>query len=486
MPRWNRSLSLEVADAFQRDVRVPTFGSLKSALSKWLGEGVRAGSASPKCPENVQQDALARSGLLRLDLSRSPTLVIDCFESICGIAHSRWALLFDELELAPPVIVKELTRLVRSTDPRLLFKLSVSPYISDTTEIDSLFRARLVDGVAVKHDTSSEDIPPAQEHEDFDAIRLWSPYKKSGEEFCEQLANSVIRKKGFSGSTIDSILGGSAFDEPDTKTVRIGGAYAPGSAHYVRMDSLASFDASFRSYLSRKGIDLQKSVDREDDRARTLRKVQGIVIIREAFRKESGRRSRKNPKLYSGVKVFYAISESNPRLIIGLLNQMLGDVDPSTKTVRVEPSKQAAVYASATARFLAYLRTIPSPKIRPQGDSRGLLELVSKIGRFIFDEVVTRPFSDDPHTSFIVDSGTPSDLQEALQRAVNAGAIIWVPGQDDVTLLTSVKGKRFRLSYLLAPSFRLPLQLGRATSLDLILRSLYAEDNVLPYEDDEQ
>jgi hypothetical protein len=471
---------LELASAYRRDVRVPTFGSLKIGLSKWLGEVYELARQYRTASPDQQQEAVGKSGLLQLDLSRSPVLAIDCFESVCGIAHSRWALLFDELELAPAVVVKELTRLVRSTDPRILFKLSLSPYISDTTEIDTLFKNKTRSPALSGQSEFSDSIPPAQEHEDFDAIRLWAPYKKAGEEFCQELANSVIQKKGFGGVTIESILGESAFDEPDPKTIRNGEAYAPGSAHFLRMTTLASFDETFNEYIRRKQIDLRKSLQRDDDRAKTLRKVQGIVIVREAFRKESGARSRKNPDLYSGVKVFYAISESNPRLIIGLLNQLLAGMDPASKNIKVDPSKQAAVYSSATARFLAYLRTIPSPRMKSHGESRGLLDLVKKIGEFVFEEVVAGPFSDDPHTSFTVDAATPLDLQEALQRAVNAGAIIWVPAADDVTLLTSVKGKRFRLSYLLAPSFRLPLQLGRAASLNRILRGSTHSGNVLP------
>ena len=477
---------LELAAAFNRDVRIPTFGSLKICLSKWLGDIYELARQHRTASHSEQQDAVSASGILQLDISRSSLLAIDCFESICGIAHTRWALLFDELELAPVVIVKELTRLVRSTDPRMLFKLSLSPYISDTTEIDTLFQSGVSPPRALGHD-ESDSIPPAQEHEDFDAIRLWAPYKKSGQDFCRELANSVIQKKGFQNATIESVLGSSDFDEPDPASIRRGEAYEPGSRHNRRMTRLSEFDNSFRHYLKRKDIDLTKKLQRDDMRAKTLRKVQGIVIVREAFRKETGGRSRKNPDLYSGAKIFYTLSESNPRLIIGLLNQLLSGFDPTEEPHRVDPSKQAAVYSSATARFLAYLRTIPSPKIKKHGEPRGLLDFVNRIGGYFFHEVVTGEFSDDPHTSFTVDAATPMDLQVALQRAVNAGAIIWVPTQDDSTLLTSVKGKRFRLSYLLAPRFCLPIQLGRSISLKRILRGQENSSAELPgFEDDEE
>lgn len=487
-PQAEREFVLEVAAAFARQVRKPTFGSLKLCMSTWLGDIFALANQYQDAGPDEQRQAIADCGLGQLDLARSPALVIECFENACSLAESRWALLFDELELAPVLIVEELTRLVRSTDPRILFKLSLSPYISGTTDFDTLFNSsRLIADDGNGSQTVANVVPPAQEHEDFDAIRLWAPYKKSGESFCRALANSVIEKKGFKGATVDSVLGPSDFDEPPANEVRQGKAYAPGSKHFRRMNHLAGFDLTFRQYLKRKCIDLKKPITREDQRARTLRKVQGIVIVREAFRKESGGRSRKNPHLYSGARVFYALCESNPRLIIGLLNQLLSDFDSQTCTNPVvDASTQARVYKSVTARFMAYLRTIPSPSITGSVASRGLLDLVKSIGEFAFREVVSDEFSDDPHTSFSVDSNAPTSLQEAIQRAVNAGAIIWVPARDDASLLTSVRGKRFRLSYLLAPRFRLPLQLGRSISLGKILKASAGEDNLLFTLEDEE
>ena len=57
----------------------------------------------------------------------------------------------------------------------------------------------------------------------------------------------------------------------------------------------------------------------------------------------------------------------------------------------------------------------------------------------------------------------------SLAEALNAGAIIYVPDEREELLLESLRGKRFRLSYLLAPYYGLPLQLGRTVSLSVIL-----------------
>jgi hypothetical protein len=100
---------------------------------------------------------------------------------------------------------------------------------------------------------------------------------------------------------------------------------------------------------------------------------------------------------------------------------------------------------------------------------------MDRIGTYFYNECVAGPFDDDPDGTFIVDANTYQELASALQIALNAGAIIWVPEKKDATILTSIRGKRFRLSYLLAPYYQLPLHLGRQVSLGKILRESSAE-----------
>ena len=49
---------------------------------------------------------------------------------------------------------------------------------------------------------------------------------------------------------------------------------------------------------------------------------------------------------------------------------------------------------------------------------------------------------------------------DSLGRALNAGAIVFVPEKPG-RRFSSLRGKRFRLSYLLAPHYQLPLILGK-------------------------
>jgi hypothetical protein len=468
-----RELVASISHSLQRNPRTLSFASFRAELASWLTDIFEFAEKQKLVDGKEQQDSLASSGFLRLDIVRTTKVAIDAFEVASGLYGEKWAFLCDELELAPKVIVSDLFRLIRSTDDRIFFKLSLSPCTAGRPQLGEALLVRSKSPSLRSKDTTII-APPPEENEDFDTIKLWFPYKKDGFSFAKQLAQSVIKGKGLGDQSIDDILGHSAFDAPDASVSRQGTVYSPGSSNNKRMKRLAAVDTSFSKYLEDKQIDLNKRIQSDDDRAKTLRKINGLVIVREAFRKGRGARGRKNPTLYTGASAFFSICESNPRLLIGLLNQLLSDSNTENENsgtptaIKVSAVKQAEVFKSATARFRAYLRTIPLEPLGPK-KPRGLLSLIDTIGKYFHEEVVVREFDDDPDTSFIVDSAVSPALQDAIQRGLNAGALIWVPDKSDGSLLTSLNGKRFRLSYLLAPFHQLPLQLGRAISLHRVL-----------------
>jgi hypothetical protein len=115
------------------------------------------------------------------------------------------------------------------------------------------------------------------------------------------------------------------------------------------------------------------------------------------------------------------------------------------------------------------LKTIPCP---PIGNSaRGLLSLLDRIGNYISDATIDKPFTADPPSTFIIDSDLEDELVDALGKALNAGAIIYAPNDARDSIITSLRGKRFRLSYLLAPYYYTPLSLGPSRRLRTILES---------------
>lgn len=59
------------------------------------------------------------------------SLIISAFNNISGNEDRRWALLFDEMEIAPTRIKSFLLAGIRSFDERIIVKLALAPYMDD-------------------------------------------------------------------------------------------------------------------------------------------------------------------------------------------------------------------------------------------------------------------------------------------------------------------------------------------------------------------
>src|SRR5262249_45315940 len=59
------------------------------------------------------------------------SLVVSAFNGVIGQDNRRWALLFDELEIAPTRIKSFLLSGIRSFDERIVIKLALAPYMED-------------------------------------------------------------------------------------------------------------------------------------------------------------------------------------------------------------------------------------------------------------------------------------------------------------------------------------------------------------------
>jgi hypothetical protein len=437
---------------------LPTLLSLRYSLSSRLSEIYELGSRETLLPKEGRGERLASVPYLHLDFLKSATLAIEIFDDATSQGRGRWALLFDELELAPEWILSKLVNSLRSVDDRFLFKLSMSPFSRDVTGFESALSAT-----------------PGH---DYDVIPLWYAHKEEGYTFCRALLTSMIRARGNSTVEPEQLLGRSEFETPVEEWAETGTAYRRGSRLQVRFARMAQRDKSFRDYLASRQIDPESlDVPEGDARAADIRKVTSLLVVRDAFRSDDSTeaaalhrrlRTRKNPPLYAGAKAVFAMSEGNPRWLKGIVGRLLTE---APHTGRITAARQNAEVREAAHRFRALLRTIPCPPLPSNRTVRGLLSVLDLIGRHFFNAVVLDDFNPDPSGSFIIDSRTDPILVESLGRALNAGAIIYVPDNSSPLTLGSLRGKRFRLSYLLAPYYQLPLMLGKPVALSSILKS---------------
>lgn len=455
-PDAEATIVREIAREWHLKPSAATFLSLKHSLSARASRVAQIGSQARFLSESY----VAEQDFVHLHFRKAASFAIEVFEDVSAEREGKWAFLFDELELAPEWIRRDLLEGLRSTDERFLFKLALSPSVPDLEPL--------------QHSLA------ASPGHDYEQLPLWYAEKREAYGFCEQLWDAMLEERHIEPKSARQALGRSYFETPveEWRDSAEGTAYRADSRIGRDFKSLAEKDPTFRSYLIEHGINLRKlSKVPAEERAAALRKVAPLVPLRDFYlrREEEGAagsqrvRSRKSPSLYAGAESLFAISEGNPRWFIGIVDRLLEGRNIHRK--RVPEAVQSREILAAAERFTAMLRTIAVSETSA-GLSRGLLSLVEAVGEFLHKEAVLRPFSPEPTGSFTVDSHTPSDLLVAVEQALNAGAFVYIPDDEGQILLQSIRGKRFRLSYLLAPLYGFPLRLGPPASLGRILREV--------------
>ena len=269
-----------------------------------------------------------------------------------------------------------------------------------------------------------------QQQHDYSTVRLWHSHYSESRLFCRNFSNQVIQSRLGKDQSTRTVFGPSLFAREE----RIGqdnDVYGRHSEVWEAMVRLAGRDPSFAKYISDEGLNPQDPVS-DDIRKRDecLRKVKPIVLLREAYFKGAERehRSRKSTILYAGEETIYAMSEGNPRLLAGLINQLLDAMVTRSRPgfvgsgePRMPREVQSKVLRGASSRMRSFIRAYPTQT----GGRRKLhlAHLTEKLGDFLFNQLVGREFPGDPMGSFVVDTIEPS-LQEEVGRSLLIGAFV--------------------------------------------------------------
>lgn len=456
----------EIARLWYIDSIAPSFFSLTKALTRRLMQIRELTSQELVLGSLGRPERIASYKMLHLALLQSAGAAIEVFEGAAELDPGKWAYCFDELELAPDFIQRELIRAIRSTDERFLFKLSLNPYTTNNYLLQGALNPA-----------------PGQ---DFDQISLWYAQKRFAHAFCEGLWKEIAKDKGVPEWTAKDVLGNSYFESSVEDEEMDRSAYAPGSRWARRFKSLAGKDETFRKYLKKRHIDLQGlHLMNEEIRAAEVRKISPIVALREFYLRDEetrdkapqSERSRKTADLYTGAGSIFSLTEGNPRIFIGLISSLIVEAKKRTKP-QVPPHIQAELVLTIAEKFLAVLRSIPVNPINGER-SVGVMKLLRSVARYFHDDAVRADFQSEPVGSFKVDQRVPEWVLEVLGQALNAGAIIYVPDDEGKVILASPRGKTFRLSYLLAPVYGFPIRMGREKSLSSILQLLPEPSSVV-------
>jgi len=405
---------------------------------------------------SVAEQAKSLPDWLFLDYLSAAGVICHIFdETLPALSTKRWALCFDELELSPDWLQKRLLGELRSSDEQFLFKLSTSPIPSFIQETE------------------------ASPLNDYREIKLWPHTQTDNHQFCEDLTSAFLERKGVS-NTPANYFGKSAISEENISETQ--NEYGRGSENWRILKEAARRDRTLWDLLLFKGINPDDpATDDMTKRDQVLRKVKPTAWLRMEFRKSDlsgapGMRPRKNASIYSGSEAIYDISDGNPRRLIGILSDMLA-IWERKKDQAMPPCVQSRVLYQTAHKFKALTQALPYANVSDLQRGVTMFQLLDQLGSYFAKRILEDSFPLDPVGSFVIDDKTPPLVIDLLKTAAYHGAIIYV---DDVTSITNSEmvGKRFRLSYLWAPLFRLPLRLYTAVPLSSCLQPMLADPKV--------
>ncbi len=399
------------------------------------------------------------------------TLGCDAFENIFkddlyfSNLNFKWALCFDELEIAPNWLQFELLSLLRSlSNQKLLFKLTMVPLVMIDNKNGELVEIT------------------AREGQDFSIIRTWTYSQTSinnWESFSRKLIQDKFRRNNvkinpvtlFGADSLDRNIEITFSNEDNFKSKR---GYTEGSSIWFLFKELSIIDSTFRDFLKNNNISPSNPIpNHEGQKDSIFRKVKPLALHRYQFKSHIiGRmRSRKNPSLYYGLPKLYNICDGNPRALIGLIDEFIEklviELDGTTKPLDI--NFQSRIISEVSKKYLLLLQNHPDANIPYYNKYMNLGIILEKIGRYFEERIIVDRFSMDPINCFVVDKDTPQEVTDLLKVAMHLGAIIYLNPDESVSK-TSLVGKKFRLSYLLFPNYRLPIVEYNHTALSKILR----------------
>lgn len=403
-----------------------------SALGKLAKDAAR---------RNQEVERLREHPALSLELIDVVLPFIERFNYAAGDEDHVWAFLIDEIEFLPQGIQAMLISSVRGRDPRVIQKVSIAPYTTTSTE--------------------QLNTPlGGWEGHDLQVIDLTFTEKEQGYRFSRELAQKEIGEADLNPKSrrppeVRQLLGGSGFFERPPGV----DAYLPESKNAKAIRKLASEDDSFRDWLETKHIDPKHVEDvRGKRRSETVQKAISIILLRDEYLHEVRGtlrgRSRKRNVAYIGEETIFAICENNPRLLKALLGKLLA----LQLAGRLREGTCAEAVQECCEEYRLHLRAIEVE--RSLDDALMPRRLIETIGTAFAGGVYGPKFDPEPPLSFSVGEVDRArfGMRSVLSQLIHYGAIVPEEEKDS-----------YRLAYMFAPLYRLPLRKGRSRALSGIL-----------------
>ncbi|MEW6736764.1 MAG: hypothetical protein AB1489_36075 [Acidobacteriota bacterium] len=435
----------DIAEAWRVPIKTLSFSGLRTALGcRLLDLKAKALEVSAK-EDHSLSDVYQKIEYSTLDLNDALTIALSRLDEVINDRDGKWGLLLDEFEIAPESLQNQILANLRSSNTKLIYKIALVPCGPHTN-------------------ASLATLAPPSGGNDYRQIELWHRDKNSTMNFCAQVFSARMGQfTPFSNKSPDEVFGKSQHADSDNELI-VGKEWS--SRWAGEFIQLAQKDETFRDYLVNKGID----VSNLDSSVSRIRKIAPLVAFRNAHQRSNAARKGRKKLLfaYSGWDAIAAISEGNPRWLIGMLNMIVSRLRADSR-LPVAQSIQYDQVEAAAEEFAAMLHTAATEHSVGICTSKSVFELLSEIGTYFNKRLVEAPFIEEPPLSFEVDDRVDDDTENALRIAFNHGAVVCLSESDEMGGYRSLKGKRFRLAYLLAPKFSLPLRSTKYLALSSIL-----------------
>lgn len=443
----------EISELWKLTTRSLSLQGLANALGQRLVDIKRKANLIAAHKSLTFEEVTQLMPYLGLPLVESVSGAVTLFDHAIGEPEAFWALLLDEFEVAPVHLQKEVLTSLRASPTKLLFKVALAPCGPHT----------LLDISATTQPTREND---------YKQVELWYADRDDAQEFCDHLFES--RKRNWErvppAATAEDVFGASGYAIVDeTGESAVISAYGRGTLWEREFAQLAQKDPSFAAFLEQKKID-PSNLDPSPSapNGNTIRKIAPVVAFRNAYkaRGEGKKRGRKPfNSAYSGWSAICAMSEGNPRWLIGIINAIAANAPKDSENLPVSVKAQQEQLTGLSQAFAEIMRAAATGQLRGLDTAVPVYETLERIGLYFHNRLVRDRFVEDPPMSFVVEGDTSQDTENALRIAMNHGALVCYESSDSLGGYSSLKGKRFRLAYLLAPEFKLPLRKSKAVSL---------------------
>ena len=393
----------------------------------------------------------------------------------------KWALCFDELEIAPQWLYTRLMNdELRSRNQKILFKLTTIPTISMAKATGTL---------------SSRNL------DDYEIVKLWvydSRSQSNWRNFCESYLQKVLFTKYHTNVSTKSLFGeldyNKALRESDKSvfsqlSTAENSEFEEGGIMWYVMKELSQIDKSFYMYLNKKHINpLNPTPINKGQIDQVHRKIKPIVLYRYYFKRSDDqpkkRRSRKVVSFNHGRNYIYDIADGNPRAFVNLINDFLPNVNLNKKSGQPQTipiNKQATIINDfCTNYFYPRIAYYPDSVIKFNNKTITLEKLINEIGIFFQKQYVENDFKQDPYSLIQYDDKCPVEIEKIFNKGLESGGILLIEEEERDNKVRGVrkKTKVYRLSYSLYPYFNLPQRTYSVRDLSGILAPLLIADKI--------